>query len=109
MTAFNDLLRFGLEMAGVAALAVWGWTAGSSGPVRFVLAIGAPLALVIVWGLLVAPNADSPLGPSVRIVVGSMLLLGAATALWLSGHERAAITFAVLNVVNTALMFVLPA
>ena len=40
MTAFNDLLRFGLEMAGVAALAVWGWTAGSSGPVRFVLAIG---------------------------------------------------------------------
>ena len=31
MTALSDVLRFALELAGVASLAVWGWVAGGSG------------------------------------------------------------------------------
>ena len=109
MTALNDLLRFGLEVAGVAALAVWGWVAGGSGLLRYVLAIAAPLILVVLWAVLIAPNADSPLAPTLRELVGSGLLLAAALLLWLVGFRVAAVVFAVLVVINTVLMLVLPA
>jgi uncharacterized protein DUF2568 len=62
-----------------------------------------------VWALWIAPNADSPLAPDVRVVAGSVLLLVAAGALWQAGHARPALAFAALNIVNTVLMFVLPA
>jgi hypothetical protein len=109
MAALNDLLRFGLEIAGIVALAIWGWTAGGSGPLRLVFAVAAPLALVVIWAIFIAPNADSPLAPNVRILVGSGLLLVAAGGLWLAGHRELAVLFAIVNVVNTILMFVLPA
>jgi len=109
MTALNDLLRFALELAGVAALAVWGWVVGGSGLLRYVLAIGAPLILIVIWAVFIAPNADSPLAPTLRELVGSALLLAAALLLWLVGFRIAAIVFAVLIVINTILMLVLPA
>ena len=109
MTALNDLLRFGLEVAGVVALAVWGWVAGGSGLLRYVLAIGAPLILIVVWAVFIAPNADSPLAPTLRELVGSGLLLAAALLLWLVGFRVAAVVLAVLIVINTVLMLALPA
>ena len=36
MTALSDVLRFALELAGVASLAVWGWVAGGSGLLHYV-------------------------------------------------------------------------
>jgi hypothetical protein len=109
VTAANDLLRFALELAGVAALAVWGWVVGGSGLFRYILAIGAPLVLIVVWALFIAPNSDSPLAPTLRALAGSGLLLVAALLLWLVGFRVAAVVFAVLIVVNTILMLVLPA
>jgi hypothetical protein len=109
VSSLNDLLRFALELTGIAALAVWGWTAGGPGPLRFVLAIAAPLALIVVWALLIAPNGNSPLPPTPRMVAGSVLLLVAAGALAAAGHPRPAAVFAILVVVNTVLALVLPA
>ena len=107
LTTANDLLRFALELAAIAALAVWGWVAGGSGILRYVLAIGTPLLLVVVWAVFIAPNAESPLAPTLRELVGSGLLLAAALLLWLVGFRVAAVVFAVLIVVNTVLMLVL--
>jgi hypothetical protein len=104
----NDVLRFALEITGIAALAIWGWSAGGDGPLRFVLAVGAPLVLIVIWAVLIAPKSDSPLPPTPRMLVGSGLLLVAAGALWVAGHREAAAVFAVLDVVNTALYLVLP-
>ncbi|HET7830859.1 MAG TPA: YrdB family protein [Candidatus Limnocylindrales bacterium] len=109
MTALNDGLRFLLELAGVAALAVWGWNVGSPGPIRFVLAIAAPLVLLVLWALFIAPRADSPLPPTPRMIVGSALLLVAAGALHLAGYTPAAAAMAALIVVNTALTLILRA
>jgi hypothetical protein len=108
VTAVNDLLRFGLELAGIVSLGLWGWRAGGSSPLRFVLAIAAPLVLIAIWSIWIAPKADSPLDPTVRVIVGSALLLAAAGGLWLVGLSRVAAIFAVLIIVNTILMFVLP-
>jgi hypothetical protein len=101
--AINAVLRFALEIAGLAALAVWGWSVTDS-PARWVLAIGAPLVLVLIWARWIAPNSNSPLAPNTRTVVGSGLLLVAAVALWAAGDATAAWVFAGLNVLNTAMI-----
>jgi len=107
MAALNDVLRFALELAGIASLAVWGWAVGGDGPLRFVLAVAAPLVLIVIWGLLIAPKARSPLPPTARMLVGSALLLLASGGLWLAGYREIAAVLSVANVVNTALFLVL--
>ena len=52
----NDVVRFCLEIASLAGLAVWGWRTGPTG-VNVVLAIAAPLAAAALWGAFVAPKA----------------------------------------------------
>jgi len=48
-------LRFLLELAALAAMAVWGWQKGA-GWLRFVFAIGIPLVAAILWGTFRVPN-----------------------------------------------------
>ncbi len=55
----NLTLRFALEIAGLFAFALWGWTQ-HVGVLRYLLAIGAPLAAAILWGVF---RAEEPLGP----------------------------------------------
>ena len=58
LRAVNDALAFLLELAALAALAVWGFTVGGSWPLRILLGVGAPALMVVVWGFLLAPNAE---------------------------------------------------
>jgi hypothetical protein len=109
IAASNATLRFVLELAGIAALGIWGWTVAGESPLRLVLALGAPLLLIALWALLIAPRSRSPLDPRTRFVVGSGLLLVAAAALWAAGFPAAAGAFGILIVVNTILAFVFPA
>jgi hypothetical protein len=108
IAGLNAALRFILELAGVAALAIWGWTVGDGSPLRIVLAVGAPLLLIVAWAMLIAPRSRSPLDQRTRFVVGSGLLLVAAAALWVAGSTAVAAAFAILVVVNTVLAFVFP-
>lgn len=98
--------RFVLELAGVAALGYWGFQAAGPLPARLALAVGAALALIVVWARVAAPRATNGLGPSVRILIGSGLLLLAAGALAVADRPVAAAAFAVAIVVNTVLLFV---
>jgi len=108
IAGLNAALRFLLELAGIVALAIWGWTVGDESPLRIVLAVGAPLLLIAAWALLIAPRSRSPLDQRTRFVVGSGLLLVAAAALWAAGSPAIAAVFAILVVANTALAFLFP-
>jgi hypothetical protein len=101
------VLRFLLELAGIAALAVWGIRTGSDDVSSAVLALGAAGLLIVLWAIIVAPKARNPLTPHVRWLIGSGLLLVAAAALWSVGLSIAAVLFAVLNVVDTIAMLTL--
>ncbi len=103
MHATNLALRFLLELGGLAALAWASWQL-SGGAWRWLAVIAAPLALAVLWGLVVAPNAPNPLAPQVRELVGSALLLGVAAVLALSGRPVPAAAYAALVVVNTVLL-----
>lgn len=106
MAVANDALRFLLELAGIAGAAYWGWHTGT-GALRILLAIVAPLVLIAVWALVVAPKADNPLDPTTRQLVGSALLLAVAAGAWSTGLGWPAAVFAGLVIVNQVLMLLL--
>ncbi len=95
----NLALRFVLELAGIVALAWWGFHA-MEGPAAGLLGIGAPVALIVVWSLFVAPRARYPQAAPVRLVAGTATLEATAAALALAGATTAAITLAALVGIN---------
>lgn len=106
MSALALALRFALEVAGVAAIAWVGFHA-ADGLLGWVLAVGAPIVLIVAWALLVAPGARNPISQDLRVLLGSGLLLVAAALLALSGQPIAATVFTILVVVDTVLLFAL--
>lgn len=99
----NDALAFLLEIAALVALAVWGFTVGPNLVLRLVLGLGAPAALVAVWGVWLAPTSDHRLA-SPWLVVAKVVVFGLATAaLAVSGHPRVAVVLGVLAAVNLVL------
>jgi hypothetical protein len=99
-------LRFFLELAGIVAVGYWGYHA-ATGLERWVLAIGAPAILIVFWSMVIAPGANAPIPLHVREVVGSIVLLAAAGALYVAGAQTAALAYAGLVILNTILTLVL--
>lgn len=97
-------LRFLLEIAAVLALAWWGIRTGGDDVSRTLLAVVAAGGLIIVWGLLVAPKARNPLSPMTRWLLGTVLLMLAAVALWTAGAPDFALVFAALVAIDTAII-----
>jgi hypothetical protein len=97
-------LRFLLELAGVAALVWWGVKVGTDDISRAALAVLAGGGLIVVWALVVAPKARNPLSPVTRWLIGTVLLMVAAVALWTVGPQELAILFAVLVAIDTAVL-----
>jgi hypothetical protein len=98
------VLRFLLEVAGVAALVWWGIKVGTDDISRAGLAIIAGGALIVIWALVVAPKARNPLPPITRWLIGTVLLMVAAVALWTVGPQELAILFAVLVAIDTVVL-----
>jgi Na+/melibiose symporter-like transporter len=98
------VLRFLLEVAGVAALVWWGIKVGTDDISRAGLAILAGAGLILIWALVVAPKARNPLSPVTRWLIGTVLLMVAAVALWTVGPQELAVLFAVLVAIDTAIL-----
>ena len=98
------VLRFLLEVAGVAALVWWGIKVGTDDISRAGLALLAGGALIVIWALVVAPKARNPLSPMTRWLIGTVLLMIAAVALWTVGPQELAILFAVLVAIDTVIL-----
>ncbi|MFF0435334.1 YrdB family protein [Streptomyces sp. NPDC004327] len=99
---FNEGLAFLLEIAALGCLAWWGWH--STGPValRLVLAVAAPAAAAVLWGLFAAPKARIRV-PLAGILAVKALVFGAAVAaLYGVGHPAWGLAFGIVALVNTA-------
>lgn len=107
MAIANLTLRFLTELAGIAAIGYAGLQVTGPMPVRAIAAIGGALALIITWALVVSPNTVNGLTQVQKDLIGTGLLLLAAVALGVAGQLRLAIAFAIIVIVNTALMFVI--
>jgi hypothetical protein len=108
MAIANLLLRFLLELCAVAAASWSGYTvAAGFGPVRWLIAVGAALGVIVLWALVVAPTRRNGLSSVRKEGIGTGIMLATAGALAAAGQSSLAIIFGAVIVLNAALLAVL--
>ena len=70
----NLVFRFALELAALAAMAMWGWRQGH-GSLRYVIVIGVLVLAAAIWGIFAVPHDPSRSG-SAPVPISGMLRLG---------------------------------
>lgn len=101
----NEVARFLLEIAVVAALGWWGWSTPDATVLSVAMVVLLPLAVLVVWALFGAPRRS--MFPENRwIPVGLLWFLTALAGLALVdlGHPSLAVVLVVLVVVNDVLI-----
>ena len=93
-------LAFALELCMVAAWAYWGFQTGMGALAKVALGVGAPLLVIVVWGLFMAPRAAFPLPAPAHVALFVVIFGAAAVALASAGQPRLAIVFAVVAALN---------
>jgi len=104
--AVNDVLRFSLELASLAGLAVWGWHTGPT-VVNVLLAVGAPLAAATLWGAFVAPRAPRHPPDPWRLLLELAVFGAGALGFALAGLEVVAVVTGVAAAVHLVATFAL--
>jgi hypothetical protein len=107
MRSANDAARFALELCLLAAVAYGGWSI-ADGVLGWLLAVAAPAAVAIVWGVFVSPKAPRRVSTEPWRLLLEIVLFGCGVAaLAIAGAEWLAAAFAVAVAVHLALTFVL--
>lgn len=101
----NLAVKFVLELVAIGTFAYWGAMAGS-GALAILLAIAAPTAAIIVWGLFLAPRAKRRLPLPARIPAELVVFGLAAASLAAVGSSIAAIVFGIVVIANAVLLSV---
>jgi hypothetical protein len=104
--AANDGLRFLLELAVLAAVGSWGFTV-ADGAARWLLGLGAPLLVAVVWGLFVAPKASLHVDDPLRLLLEVVIFGSAVAALQATGHRTLAIVLGAVVALHLGFTFVL--
>ena len=104
LRAANDALRFLLELAALAGLAIWGWGTGPTG-VNVVLAVAAPLAAAALWGAFVAPRAPRHPGDPWRLLLEAAVFGAGALAFAAAGAGGVGIALGVLAALHLVATF----
>lgn len=102
------VLAFCLELAALAAFAVWGLHAGNRASTSLALAVGAPLIAAVVWGLFASPRAPLS-GPVLTPGMTVAFFASAALALHASGHPRLAAALLITVAINMLVLHVVSA
>jgi hypothetical protein len=100
----NLALRFLLELCALAAVSYWGAQVSSSTVVNIVVAVAAPLALAIVWGLFLGPKASRRVALPGRWPFELAVLAAAVAALVAAGSPVLAVLLAVIAILNAVLL-----
>jgi len=101
----NLVLSFFFLFIKLAAFSYLGFYAEKSVLIKWLLGIGVPLAVAVLWGLYLAPNAKQRLKITAGSIFSLGLFLGSAIALYQAGHTALAIPFAIIAIINRALSF----
>lgn len=105
MKQLNLVVKFLLELAALAAFGLWGASI-ASGVWAVLLAIGLPVVVAILWGRFAAPRARRRLPLRLRAAFELGVFALAALALWQAASPALGAAFAVIAVVNAALLSV---
>jgi hypothetical protein len=106
LKAVNTGLAFFLELAMLVGFGYWGFSGDKSVLMKWLLGLGLPVVVAVVWGMFFAPKAGHRLKITSGALLSLMLFLLAAAALFSTQQPVLAIVFAVTAVVNRALVLV---
>ena len=108
MAGWNLALRFGLELAAIAGLAVAAWRL-ADGPVRWIAVVVVPAAAAVVWTTFNVPDDPSRSGEAPVVVPGSIrlaielaVLAGGAAAVGLVGRRELGLALGALVIFHYA-------
>ena len=104
MVGPNDVLRFFLELAALVSLAYWGFSE-FDGVAQWLIGLGAPLLVAVVWGRFMSPKASHPTVDPIRLLIEIAVFGAGVAALFAAEATVLAVVFAVLAVVHLALTF----
>jgi exosortase/archaeosortase len=90
------------ELAALAALVVWGWSAGASTTSRVLLSAAAAGGAAVLWGLFAAPQAPVQV-LALSLLVKVAVFGSAVLALIVTGHPRLAVALAVAALLSSVL------
>lgn len=105
MAAANEIVRFFLELAGLAAVAYGGWSAGE-GWWRWLPAVAAPGVVAVIWGRFMAPKSSTRVADPARLLLEVLLFGSAVVALAATSHPVWAAVLAALTALHLAATFV---
>ena len=105
LEAANLGLKFLLELAAIAAFAYWGASIGG-GAISVVLAIVAPALAVVLWATFAAPKSHRRLQRAARVPFELFVFVLAALALLAATSPVIAAVFALVVMINAALLTV---
>jgi hypothetical protein len=106
LKVINIGLSFLLELAMLLAFGYWGFYGEKSVLAKWLLGIGIPLLLVIVWGIFFAPRSAYRLNTVSGNLLSLLLFLLASAALFYAQQPVLAIIFALTAVANRALSLI---
>ncbi|GJQ36896.1 MAG: hypothetical protein JETCAE01_29060 [Anaerolineaceae bacterium] len=102
----NIGLRFLLELCILAIFGYWGFTTGSNIFMKFVLGLGAPILLAVVWGTFLAPKSPLRLHEPWLFLL-ELVVFGIATwALYNTGKADLTVVFGGIYILNKILMVI---
>jgi hypothetical protein len=97
-------MRFTVEMGALLILGIAGFEATES-PLRWLLAIGAPVLAATVWGVFVSPKATMRLADPARVAVEVVFFAAAVVGLISLGSVPSAMLYAAVASMNLTMMF----
>jgi hypothetical protein len=107
----NLALRFLLEMAALVSAGIWGWNQ-SDAWVQYVLAIGIPIILAIIWGTFAVPGDPSRSGKTLIATPGVLRLLielsvfaFASWSLYDTGFNKVSLVFSAIVLIHYILSY----
>lgn len=103
MALIRDLaltLRFLLELVAIVAVGWWGFALDAPATLRVAAGIAIPLAVIVLWGAVVAPRARFAVPDWLRAAAEAVVWAAAVAALVAVGAPGLAVAFAVLVVAD---------
>lgn len=104
LKSINLALAFLLELAMLAAFAVWGIYTGQSTLGKIGLGIGIPLAAAVIWGLFMAPRSSMRLQGAAYLVLKILMFGVAVAALVAPGYTTLGVVFGAAALINTIVL-----
>lgn len=102
----NLTIRFLLEIIALISIGTWGWNK-TDGFYRYILAIGLPVLIAVIWGIFAVPNDPSRSGQTV-VVTSGIIRLGiefsifaiATLAIFNIGQQKISYAFALIVIIH---------